>query len=315
MSWRGAGPRTGTRTVHGPAPRHVRVPIVGGDGGRVRTGFEDGDAEVGGRPAWTGAAVVLAFDMPGDRRPDFSGTHAGAPVRGAPGRAVRRGVGGLALACGGRGSTRAHPGADALFFGPAAAHGPRTNPALSRRTSTAPAPPKCAGMSSSRSSAARWRIRRRLATACSGARQALLLHQGSRICTGPCSRSPTKTARSLPDASRSTDEPAVWPGTDSTAARTRSHTPSRGSSALHQGAIERRPRVGPPPPRALTEPRRRHRAAAAADRPRPVAPVETAHGGFAAPQQRDRSPAQSLGARPPRVSCPGRCTPGPRHGR
>lgn len=43
----------------------------------------------------------------------------------------------------------------------------------------------------------------------------MLLQQGSRICTGLCSRSPTKTARSLPDASRSTDEPGVWPGADS----------------------------------------------------------------------------------------------------
>lgn len=34
-----------------------------------------------------------------------------------------------------------------------------------------------------------------------------LLQDGSRICTGLCSTSPTKTARSVPDASLSTDEP------------------------------------------------------------------------------------------------------------
>ncbi len=103
----------------------------------------------------------------------------------------------------------AHSKAGALLFREAVAQGPRANLSPSRRTSRAPAPPKCAGTSSSRSSAACPRIRRRLATACSGARQALLLQQGCRICTGLCSRSPTKTARSLPDARRSTDDPGV----------------------------------------------------------------------------------------------------------
>nr|BBJ47759.1 hypothetical protein SAVMC3_03880 [Streptomyces avermitilis] len=43
------------------------VSIVVRDGGQVGIGFEDGDVKVGDQAAFVGAAVVLAFGVPGDR--------------------------------------------------------------------------------------------------------------------------------------------------------------------------------------------------------------------------------------------------------
>ena len=43
------------------------VPVFVANGGQVRFGFQDGDVEAGDQEAGVGAAVVLAFRVPGDR--------------------------------------------------------------------------------------------------------------------------------------------------------------------------------------------------------------------------------------------------------